>query len=64
MNTLVLNARENKGHLREQANEEGLDLSSPDNRFTIWSENGNAGFSYEDHAEHAYQIREVEQIGI
>jgi hypothetical protein len=56
MNTLALNAGEIKGHLQEQANDEGRDLSSPDNRFTIWSENGNAGFSYEDHAEHAYQI--------
>jgi hypothetical protein len=56
MNTLVLNAREIKGHIQEQANEEGRDLSSPENQFTLWSENGTQGFLYEDHAEHAYQI--------
>jgi hypothetical protein len=59
MNTLVLkvlNAREIKEHLKERANQEGRDLSLPENRFTLFSENGNAGFSYEDHAEHDYQI--------
>jgi hypothetical protein len=56
MNTLLLNAREIKEHLKEQANEEGRDLSSPENRFTLWSGSRNAGFSYEGHAEHDYQI--------
>jgi hypothetical protein len=56
MNTTALNAGEIKGHLKEQANEEGRDLSSPENRFTLWSENGTQGFLYEGSAEYDHQI--------
>ncbi len=53
MNTLEIRASELKGLLKHQASKElGDRLHSPEYRFTLWSENGSQGFSYEDHAEY------------
>ncbi len=40
MNTRNMNEGELKTALYERAREEGVDLTDPKNRFTIWSENG------------------------
>jgi hypothetical protein len=49
MNTQKMAEGELKVKLREQAREAGIDLTDSQNRFTIWSENGNY-FSYEGNA--------------
>jgi hypothetical protein len=55
MNTFKLSAVELKSVLKEQASrEEGVDLSSPEYRFT-WSEN-RSYFAYEDHAKYDHEM--------
>jgi len=49
VNTRKMNEGELKAMLRERAGEAGIDLTDPQNRFTIWSENGDY-FSYESNA--------------
>jgi hypothetical protein len=55
-NTMKATATQIKTLLEKQALTEGPDLNDPQNRFTIWSENGPfGGFYCEGHAEFDYQ---------
>lgn len=56
MDTMALKSDEIKEHLKRKVSEEGHNLSSPENRFTLWSENGTQGFLYEGSAEYDHQI--------
>jgi hypothetical protein len=48
-----MQASELKGLLKGQASRElQQNLHNPEYRFTLWSENGSQGFSFEDHAQY------------
>ncbi|MGA9965881.1 MAG: hypothetical protein WBQ10_11830 [Terriglobales bacterium] len=54
INTRTMTEGDLKAMLRQQAREEKIDLTNLQNRFTIWSENGNH-FSYESNAADVFE---------
>jgi hypothetical protein len=49
-------AEELKRLLRNRAMEARIDLSNPDNRYTLWAENGGQGYSCWGRAAYPYEV--------